>query len=77
MLPKNLLKLDGAANGPNRARELRQKTIPHGLEDPAVVLGELPFDQVFAERFQPAESAFLVGRHQPAIAHHISRKNGR
>ena len=70
-LGHRLLHLDRAAHRIDDAGELDQQAVAGGLDDAAVVLGDLRVDQLAAERFEPFERAFLVRPHQPRIARHI------
>ena len=58
----------GAFDRIDHAAELDQGAIAHQLGDAAVVLGDLRFDEVLAQRLEARVRARLVGRHQPAVA---------
>ena len=51
---------DRAGDGVDDARELDQHAVAGGLDDAAVVLGDLRIDQFAAMRSKPRQSAGLV-----------------
>jgi hypothetical protein len=55
----------------NDAGKLDQQTVDGGLDDAAMVLGDLWIDDLAAQRFEAFERAFLVRPHQPRIPRHI------
>ena len=63
-----LLHLDGEAHRIDDAGELDQQTVACGLDDAAVVLGDLEVAQLAPDRLQRRKRALLVGAHQPRIA---------
>ena len=65
------LNLGGAAHRVDDAGEFRQHAVAGGLDDPAVMLGDLRIDQLAEMRLEPFVRAFLVGAHQARIARHI------
>jgi len=62
------------------AGKFHQQAVTGGLDDAAVVLGDLRIDELAAQRFEAFERALLVRPHQPRIARHIggpgSRRDG-
>jgi hypothetical protein len=70
------LHLDPALDGINGARELDQHTIAGGLDDAAVVRGNLGVDQLGAMRLECRERPRFVGLHQPRVSHHVGGKDG-
>ena len=70
-LGHRLLHLDRAAHRIDDAGELDQQAVAGGLDDAAVVLGDLRIDELAAQRFEAFERAFLVRPHQPRIPRHI------
>jgi hypothetical protein len=71
------LNLDSTAHGINDAGELDQHAVPRGLHDAAAVFGDLGVNQGAAMGLELGERALLVGTHQPAVASHIGRQDGR
>ena len=59
------------------AGELDQEAVAGGLYDAALVAGDLWVDGLGAQRFEPAECAFLVGFDQARIAGDIGREDRR
>ncbi len=59
------------------ARELDQNAVAGGLDDAALVLGNLRVDQLAAMGAQPRQRAGLVLAHQPAVAGDIGGEDGR
>jgi hypothetical protein len=57
------------------AAKFHKHTVAGGLDDPAVMLGNLRIDQLAAQRLEAFERAFLVGAHQPRIPRHIGGKD--
>ena len=72
-----LLDRDRAAHRVDHARELDQGAVAHELDEAAAVLGEERLDQLPAQRLQPGERAGLVALHEPAVADHVGRHDGR
>jgi hypothetical protein len=72
-----VLKCKRAGDRLDDARELYQHAVPGGLDDPALVLGDLRIDQLAAMRPEPRQSAGFVPSHQPAVPRDIGRENGR
>src|SRR5262249_22612281 len=58
------------------AAELGQEAVPDQFENPAVLFGDLGFEQLLAVYPQAVERVRLVLRHQPAVADHISGEDG-
>src|SRR6185436_9008814 len=69
------LNLDGAARRIDRAAEFDQDAIAGPLDDAAAVLGDLGLQEFAAMGVQSLQRAFLVGSHQPAVAHDVAGKN--
>jgi hypothetical protein len=66
-----LLYLDRAAHGIDDARKFRQHSVAGGLDDPAMMFGDLRIENLAAQGFKAFERAFLVRSHQPRIPRHI------
>ena len=66
-----LLHSDTAAYRVDDARKLHQQTVAGGLDDTAVVLGDLGIEELAAQRLKAFERAFLVRSHQPRIPRNI------
>ena len=71
-----LLDLDRASRGFDGTRELGQHAVPGGADDPAVAAGDQRV-HLLPVRVQGAERAFLVGRHETAVALHVGTEDGR
>jgi len=65
---------DGTAHRIDDAAELDQHPIAGGLDDPAVMLGDLRIDELAAQRLEAFERALLILPHQPRIPRHIGGK---
>ena len=63
--------LDRAAHGIDDAGELHQQAVAGGLDDAAVVLGDLRVEKLMAQRLEAFLRALLVRPHQPRIPRHI------
>jgi len=70
-LRDRLLHLDRATHRIDDAGKLHQYTVAGGLDDAAVVLGDLRIEELMAQRLEAFERAFLVRAHQPRIPRHI------
>ena len=70
-LGHRLLHLDRAAHRVDDAGKFHQQAVAGGLDDAAVVLGDLRIEELAAQRFEAFERAFLVRPHQPRIPRHI------
>src|SRR5207245_3395880 len=70
-LGHRLLHFDRAAHRIDDARKFHQQAVAGGLDDAAVVLGDLRIDELAAQRFEAFERALLVRPHQPRIPRHI------
>ena len=70
-LGHRLLHLDRAAHRIDDAGKLDQQAVAGGLDDAAVVLGDLRIDELAPQRLEAFERAFLVRAHQPRIARDI------
>src|SRR5262249_3092630 len=69
-----LLRSGGAAQRIDDTRELREKSVAGGLDQPAAMLGDRWVDHLLPDRLQSIERSFLVGPDQPRIAGDISRQ---
>ena len=72
-----LLHRDRAGDGFDNAREFDQDAVAGGLDDAALVLGDIGIDQLAAQRLEARQGAGLVLAHQPAIPRDIGREDGR
>src|SRR5262249_45424676 len=70
------LDLDTTAQRIHHARELRQHSVPGGLDDSAAMLGDLGIDERLSMGLEPRESAFLVNAHKPAVTGNVSGQDG-
>jgi hypothetical protein len=70
-LQHRLLHVDGALHGLGDAAELNEQAIARGLDETAVMLGDLGIDQLAAERAELLKRSRFVGLHQPRIPNHI------
>src|SRR5438094_463025 len=67
--------LSGSGSAAHRiddAGKFHQHAVAGGLDDAAVVLGDLRIEKLAAQRFEAFERALLVRPHQPRIPRHIS-----
>jgi hypothetical protein len=71
-LGHRLLHRDRAAHRIDDAGELDQQAVAGGLDDAALVLGDLRIEELAAQRLEAFKRAFLVQPHQPRIARDIS-----
>ncbi len=69
------LHLDRAAHRIDDAGKLHQQAVAGGLDDAAVMLGDLRIEELAAQRFEAFERAFLVRPHQPAVTGDVRRKD--
>ena len=60
-----------AAHRIDDAGKLHQQAIAGGLDDAAMVLGDLRIEELAAQRLEAFERAFLIRPHQPRIPRHI------
>ncbi len=67
----------GAAHRVDDARELDQGAVAHQLDDASLVLGDERVDQLLSQRLQAGERAILVPLHEPGVADHVRRQDGR
>jgi len=74
-LGHRLLHLDRAAHRIDDAGKFHQQAVAGGLDDAAVVLGDLRIEELLPQRFEALVRALLVGAHQPRIAGHIGGEN--
>src|SRR5580700_6313488 len=58
------------------ARELDEKAIARGLDDPAAVPGDRGVEKIAAQGFEGTQRADLVRAHEAAVADDIRRENG-
>jgi len=70
-LGHRLLHRNRAANRIDDARKFHQHSVAGGLDDAAMVLGDLRIEELMAQRFQAFERTLLVRPHQPRIPRHI------
>ena len=68
---------DGAAHRLDGAGEIDQQAVAGALDDAAAVRRDMGFDELAEMRLEPAQRAFLVVPHQPAVADHVGRQDGR
>jgi hypothetical protein len=68
---------DGAAHRLDGARKVDQQAVARTLDDAAAMRGDMGLDQLAQMRLEEAQRAFLVMAHQPAVAHHVGRQDGR
>jgi hypothetical protein len=66
-----LLHLDRATHRIDGAGKLHQQAVASGLDDAAMVLGDLWIEEFAAQRFEAFERALLIRPHQPRIPRHI------
>ena len=71
------LHLDRAAHRVDDAGELGKEAVAGGLDDATPMLGDFGIAEFAANRAQSGERALLIFAHQPRIAGHIDRQNGR
>jgi len=76
-LGHRLLHRDRAAHRIDDAGEFHQHAVAGGLDDAALVLGDLRVDQLAAEGLEAREGAGLVLAHEPAVSRNIGREDGR
>jgi len=74
-LGHGLLHRDCAAHRIEDARKFDQHAVAGGLDDAAVMLGDLRIEELAAQRLEALVRAFLVRPHQPRIARHIGGKD--
>ena len=67
----------GAVHGIDHAAELDDGAIADQLHDAAVVGGDRRVEDGFPVPLQSGQRARLVGPHQPRIADHVGREDGR
>jgi hypothetical protein len=61
----------------DNAGKLCEDSVAGGLDDAALVLGDLRVDQLAAEGLEAREGAGLVLAHEPAVSRNIGREDGR
>ena len=74
-LGHRLLHFDGATHRIDDAGKFHQQPIAGGLDDAAMVFGDLRIDELTAQRFEAFERALLVRPHQPRIPRHVGGKD--
>jgi hypothetical protein len=72
-----LLHFDHALGGIHHGGEFQQQAIAHGFDDAAAVALDQCVDQFRAMAAQVGKRAGFVHAHQPGIANHVGRNNGR
>jgi len=77
LLPHTPLHRDRTGDGLDDARKFDQQAVASGLDDAALVLGNLGIDEFAAVRLEPCQSAGFVRAHQPRIAGDVGSENGR
>jgi hypothetical protein len=65
-----------AGDGFDDALKLDKQPVAGGLDDAALVLGDLRVDQIAAQRPQTRQRAGLVPFHQTAVSRDIGREDG-
>ena len=68
--------LYGCADGVDDARELRQHTVAHKLDDPPMVLSDFGIDQIGAQGLEGRYCAFLVRADQTGVADNVGSQYG-
>jgi len=76
-LGQSRLHLGCAAQRVDNAGELDQEAVAGGLDDAAMMAGNLRINYCCAERFEPAERPFFVGLDQARITGDIGREDRR
>jgi hypothetical protein len=71
------LDFDRAAGSIDGTGEFHKHTVPGGLDDASTMGSYGRVNKSFSGRFEPAQSAFLVGTHEAAISGDISRQHRR
>ena len=71
------LHLDRALHRLDHARELHERAVAHQLDDAAVQPGHERPDEVCLKGLQAGMRPRLVGRHEPAVADHVSGQDRR
>jgi hypothetical protein len=68
---------DRTAHSIDHARKLDQHAVAGGLDDAAMVLGDLRVEELAAQRFEAFEGGALVDADQPRIRRHIGGQDRR
>src|SRR6516165_2614358 len=76
-LGHGLLHLDRATHRVDDAGKFHQQPVAGGLDDAAMVLGDLRIGELAAQCFEADERALLVRSHQPRIARRIGGEDRR
>ena len=71
------LDFDRTARRIQNAAELDQKAVAHHLEDAPAMLGDGGIEELAAMLAKRAERALFIGLHEPAVADHVGRQDGR
>ncbi len=71
------LNFHGAGHRVDHAGEFDQRAVAHQLDDPPAIPGDLRRENLAMELEQRLERASLVLAHQPGIARHVRRQDGR
>jgi hypothetical protein len=74
-LSQTTLQRDRALHRIHDARKFGEQAVAREFEDPAVVLLNFRFEQLFAMSPQPVECSGLVLLHERGIPHHIRRED--
>jgi hypothetical protein len=69
------LDLGGADHRVHGAGELRQKSVPGGLDDPPPVFGDCGVDELLEVGSLTSERTLFVRLHEAGIAHHVHGEN--
>lgn len=67
---------DGAVDGVDRAGELYQEPVAHGLDDAPSFCAHQRLDRLGAQRHDGGHGADLVEPHEAAVADDVGRKDG-
>jgi hypothetical protein len=70
------LDINGAPDGFDRAVELDEQAVAHGLDDPPAMPGDSWIDQGPSVGLQPRDRAFLVQPDQARVASHVGAHEG-
>ncbi len=73
---QSLLDLEPAGNGICRAVEFGKKSVTHGADQAAAMLGDLGLDQILCVIINLSMCSRLVDTHQSAVADDIGKQDG-